>query len=105
MKRTVVLLSVFLFVGGCSFIQQRSSGFDLDSHIGKHFIDRYDLSNRLFELHSFIGIFFGFLIGGFSDTKRLTRNSEACAVHQGHDIPDQAHSSFSDQDGRRIVKL
>ena len=87
------------------FIQQGAGGGQLGLHAGEHVVDRGELVDALLELFAFGGVLAGLAVGGLGDADGLRADGDAGAVHEGHDVLDEAALAHAAEFRRDVVEL
>ena len=70
--------------------KESAAGVETGLDVRNHFIDGREVHDSLTELLTVLGIGESFVVGHLADAHGLCGNAEACAVHEGHHVLDEA---------------
>jgi len=79
------------------FVGEGAGGFEVGFHVDEEFANGGELFDGGAELFSAGGVFAGDAEGGFGDAEGLGGDADAGAVHEAHDVGDEASLSFADE--------
>ena len=85
-------------------VEHGAGGVGAGTHEGEHLVDGGELDDGAAELSALVGVLVGFAPGGFAEAHGLRHDAEAGAVHERHDVLDEAQATLAAQLGGGVVE-
>ena len=74
----------------CCLVEEGTASVETGLDVRNHFIDGREVHDCLAELLAVLGVGESFVVGHLADAHGLGGNAEACTVHEGHHVLDEA---------------
>ena len=93
---------VDIYIAGC-LVQECTASVEASLDVGNHLIDGREVHDGLAELLAVLGIGESFVVGHLADAHGLSGNAEACTVHEGHHVLDEAELAAATEFRLRVL--
>ena len=93
---------VDIHVAGC-LVQERTACIEASLDVRDHFVDGREVHDSLAELLAVLGVGEGFVVCHLADAHGLSGNAEACTVHEGHHVLDEAELAAATEFSLRVL--
>ncbi len=93
---------VDVYVAGC-LVQQCAACVEASLDVGNHFVHSREVHDGLAELLAVLGVGESFVVGHLADAHGLCGDAEACTVHEGHHVLDEAELAAATEFSLRVL--